>query len=119
MKFNVSRPVTEPPIRDCNRGMGGPRVTGGLESRHARSNLSMPGIVPEMVDKDALLQKVAASTAALDAKQTELADLITQRDEAIVAAKAAGATWPELQQQAHLTPGGLRKVLQRKGLLDK
>ncbi|MBJ7287581.1 hypothetical protein [Williamsia sp.] len=72
-----------------------------------------------MADKEALLAKVAASTAALDAKQAEITDLITERDDNIVAAKSAGATWPELQEQAHLTPGGLRKVFQRKGLLRK
>ena len=51
-----------------------------------------------------------------DAKQT-VNDLLAQRDTRLLAAKTAGASWAELQRDGDLTPGGLRKVLQRHNLL--
>ena len=51
-----------------------------------------------------------------DAKQS-VNDLLAQRDKHILAAKEAGASWKEIQEDGHLTPGGLRKVLQRHNLL--
>ncbi|MBA4023886.1 MAG: hypothetical protein C0482_16125 [Gordonia sp.] len=50
------------------------------------------------------------------AKQT-VTDLLAQRDTHILAAKKAGASWTELQKYGELSPGGLRKVLQRHNLL--
>lgn len=54
--------------------------------------------------------------ALVDAKQT-VNDLLAQRDTHILAAKKAGASWTELQKDGQLTPGGLRKILQRHDLL--
>lgn len=67
--------------------------------------------------KDSELAALRETTRNLvDAKQT-VKGLLAQRDNHILAAKEAGASWKEIQEDGDLTPGGLRKVLQRHNLL--
>lgn len=72
-----------------------------------------------MVDstKDTELAALRNAVANLENAKQTVADLIAQRDIHLIAAKKAGASWKELQQTGDLTPGGLRKVLQRHNLL--
>lgn len=56
------------------------------------------------------LREVAAELAALDSKRAELAGL---RDSALVDARAAGASWVELQGDSGMTVGGVAKAFKR------
>lgn len=67
--------------------------------------------------KDAELADLRETVKNLDKAKQTVNDLLAQRDTHILAAKKAGASWTELQKDGHLTPGGLRKVLQRHDLL--
>lgn len=68
-------------------------------------------------DKDTELAALRHTLTELAAAKQTVTDLLAQRDTHILAAKQAGASWTELQQDGQLTPGGLRKVLQRHNLL--
>lgn len=64
-----------------------------------------------------LLSQIGEAVVELD-EVTELRrQRLAQRDDLIVRAKAMGATWSQLETAADLSVGGLRKVLQRKGVL--
>lgn len=67
--------------------------------------------------KDTELAALRDTVKDLDEAKQTVNDLLAQRDTHIIAAKEAGASWRELQQDGDLTPGGLRKVLQRHDLL--
>jgi hypothetical protein len=67
--------------------------------------------------KDTELAALRDTVEKLDEAKQSVNDLLAQRDNHIIAAKEAGASWKELQQDGDLTPGGLRKVLQRHDLL--
>lgn len=67
--------------------------------------------------KDTELAALRDTVKDLDQAKKTVNDLLAQRDTYIIAAKEAGASWKELQQDGDLTPGGLRKVLQRHDLL--
>lgn|GEM_PF-5480239 len=67
--------------------------------------------------KDTELQALRRSIEALSAAQQTVSELLADRDTHILAAKKAGASWTELQKAGDLSPGGLRKVLQRHDLL--
>lgn len=67
--------------------------------------------------KDAELAALRDTVKHLDRAKQTLNNFLAQRDTHIIAAKEAGASWKELQQDGDLTPGGLRKVLQRHDLL--
>ncbi|MFJ6099135.1 MULTISPECIES: hypothetical protein [Actinomycetes] len=67
--------------------------------------------------KDTELAALRDTVKDLDEAKQAVNDLLAQRDTHIIAAKQAGASWKELQQDGDLTPGGLRKVLQRHDLL--
>jgi hypothetical protein len=63
--------------------------------------------------KSAALRRVRAEAGELDRIDADRKRHIALRDKAIRQAKAAGATWTELQREAGLTPAGLRKALSR------
>ncbi|ETD34346.1 MULTISPECIES: hypothetical protein [Williamsia] len=67
--------------------------------------------------KDTELAALRETVKKLDEAKRTVNELLTQRDIHLLAAKKAGASWKELQQDGDLTPGGLRKVLQRHNLL--
>ena len=67
--------------------------------------------------KDNELEALRRSIEALSTAQQTVSDLLAERDTHILAAKAAGASWTELQNAGDLSPGGLRRVLQRHNLL--
>lgn len=67
--------------------------------------------------KDTELAALRETISALDDAKQTVNDLLARRDRHLLAAKAAGASWKELQEDGQLTPGGLRKVLQRHNLL--
>jgi hypothetical protein len=67
--------------------------------------------------KDSELAALRQILNELSAAKQTVNDLLAQRDTHILAAKNAGASWTELQKDGQLTPGGLRKVLQRHDLL--
>lgn len=72
--------------------------------------------VAEATKESELAALRRAIEALSDAQQT-VSDLLVTRDTHILAAKKAGASWTELQKAGDLSPGGLRKVLQRHDLL--
>ena len=58
------------------------------------------------------LREIAAELAALDSRRAELVAL---RDSALVDARAAGASWVELQGDSGMTVGGVAKAFKRVG----
>jgi hypothetical protein len=67
--------------------------------------------------KDSELAALRETVKSLGEARQTVNDLLALRDTHILAAKEAGASWKELQHDGELTPGGLRKVLQRYNLL--
>ena len=67
--------------------------------------------------KDIELAALRRTTEALNRTKQTVSELIAERDTHILGAKEAGASWTELQRDGNLSPGGLRKVLQRHDLI--
>lgn len=64
-----------------------------------------------------LLSQIGQAVVELDEVTDVRRQRLARRDTLIVQAKALGATWSQLEAAADLSVGGLRKVLQRKGVL--